>query len=160
MAADNNLESRQSFRNTQNEGELDTLNLADIWAMIWNNKWWYVLSICICIFFAVFYIYRTSPTFSRTAKVIIDDSNENSALRDLASFTGGLSRMRSSGSNVYNEMEAFSSPDLMCSVVKRLGLETSYVEKQFLRQENCSQIHLSRLSAPETTMPLHSPSKS
>ena len=56
MAADNNLESRQSFRNTQNEGELDTLNLADIWAMIWNNKWWYVLSICICIFFAVFYI--------------------------------------------------------------------------------------------------------
>lgn len=133
MAADNNLESRQSFRNTQNEGELDTLNLADIWAMIWNNKWWYVLSICICIFFAVFYIYRTSPTFSRTAKVIIDDSNENSALRDLASFTGGLSRMRSSGSNVYNEMEAFSSPDLMCSVVKRLGLETSYVEKQFLR---------------------------
>ena len=37
MAADNNLESRQSFRNTQNEGELDTLNLADIWAMIWNN---------------------------------------------------------------------------------------------------------------------------
>ena len=105
MAADNNLESRQSFRNTQNEGELDTLNLADIWAMIWNNKWWYVLSICICIFFAVFYIYRTSPTFSRTAKVIIDDSNENSALRDLASFTGGLSRMRSSGSNVYNEME-------------------------------------------------------
>lgn len=133
MAADNNLESRQSFRNTQNEGELDTLNLADIWAMIWNNKWWYVLSICICIFFAVFYIYRTSPTFSRTAKVIIDDSNESSALRDLASFTGGLSRMRSSGSNVYNEMEAFSSPDLMCSVVKRLGLETSYVEKQFLR---------------------------
>lgn len=86
MAADNNLESRQSFRNTQNEGELDTLNLADIWAMIWNNKWWYVLSICICIFFAVFYIYRTSPTFSRTAKVIIDDSNENSALRDLASL--------------------------------------------------------------------------
>ena len=103
MAADNNLESRQSFRNTQNEGELDTLNLADIWAMIWNNKWWYVLSICICIFFAVFYIYRTSPTFSRTAKVIIDDSNENSALRDLASFTGGLSRMRSSGSNVMEQ---------------------------------------------------------
>ena len=120
--------------NGQNESEGEFLNLADIWALVWNHKWWYVVSVVICIFFAVVYIYRTSPTYSRTAKVIIDDSNENSALRDLASFTGGVSRYRSTGSsNVYNEMEAFTSPDIMANVIRKLGLETSYVEKQFFR---------------------------
>ena len=51
----------------QNESEGEFLNLADIWALVWNHKWWYVVSVVICIFFAAVYIYRTSPTYSRTA---------------------------------------------------------------------------------------------
>jgi hypothetical protein len=43
-----------------------------------------------------------------------------------------MMRLRSFNS-VENEMEAFSSPDLMQMVVERLALETRYVEKQFLR---------------------------
>jgi hypothetical protein len=42
-------------------------------------------------------------------------------------------RYRSSGTNVYNEIEYFTSPDLMQRVVERLGLETNYYDKQFLR---------------------------
>ena len=132
--ATENLENKP-FAGNHNEEEGDLLNLADIWSMIWDNKWWYALSVAVCLFFAAVYLYRTAPTYSRSAKVIVDDSNENSALRDLASFTGGISRYRAAtgGSNVYNEMEAFSSPDLMSCVVRRLGLETTYREKQFLR---------------------------
>ena len=133
-----NLE-KQPF-NGNDQGEEDFLSLAEIWALIWNHKKWYAVSVVICVFFAAFYIYRTSPTFSRTAKVIIDDSNENSTLRDLASFTGGMSRYRTSGmSNVYNEIEAFSSPDIMSTVIQKLGLETSYREKQFLRSRELFQ---------------------
>ena len=133
-----NLE-KQPF-NGNDQGEEDFLSLAEIWALIWNHKKWYAVSVVICIFFAAFYVYRTSPTFSRTAKVIIDDSNENSTLRDLASFTGGMSRYRTSGmSNVYNEIEAFSSPDIMSTVIQKLGLETSYREKQFLRSREMFQ---------------------
>ncbi len=133
-----NLENKPLDGN--NQGEEEFLSLAEIWALIWNHKKWYVVSVVICVFFAAFYIYRTSPTYSRTAKVIIDDSNENSTLRDLASFTGGMSRYRTSGmSNVYNEIEAFSSPDIMSTVIQKLGLETSYREKQFLRSRELFQ---------------------
>ena len=48
--------------------------------------------------------------------------------------------------NVNNEVEAFSSPDLMKTVVERLGLQTSYVEHQFMRERefyNNSPIELS-----------------
>mgnify|MGYP004639827823 FL=1 len=131
MPIDNNLDNRPS--QVRNEEENDLLNLADLWSMIWDNKWWYVLSVAICLCFSVFYLYRTASSYTRTAKVMIDDTNENSALRDLASFTGGVRYRNMSGSNVYNEIEAISSPDIMQTVVKRLGLETSYVEKQFLR---------------------------
>ena len=54
-------------------------------------------------------------------------------MRDLTSFAG-YNRMRyGRGTNVDNEMEAFASPDLMEQVVRRLNLETTYTDLQFLR---------------------------
>ena len=41
MPIDNNLDNRPS--QVRNEEENDLLNLADLWSMIWDNKWWYVL---------------------------------------------------------------------------------------------------------------------
>ena len=58
-----NLEN-QPF-NGNDQGEEDFLSLAEIWALIWNHKKWYAVSVVIGVFFAAFYIYRTSPTFSR-----------------------------------------------------------------------------------------------
>lgn len=130
----NNIENRPALRNANGEEDGEFLSLSEIWAMIWNNKWWYVASLVVCVFLAGFVIYRTSPKYSRTSKVIVDDNNENSAMKELASFTSAMGGFRGkSGANVYNEMESFTSPDLMSIVVDRLGLETSYVEKQFLR---------------------------
>ena len=117
------------------EEEENTLQLADIWGMIWNNRIWYVLSIILCLFLAVFYLYHTPKTYNRSAKVIVDEAAENSSLRELASF-GAATAGRSSrlgGTNVYNEIQAFTSPDLMSRVVERLGYESQYVEQQFLR---------------------------
>jgi len=114
----------------QQEDE-SALQLIDIWHMIWDHKWWYVISVLFCIFVAVFYLYRSPNYYSRTAKVIIDEGAQEAALRDLSAFTGGASRRYST--NVDNEVEAFASPDLMQAVVERLGLETSYFEHQTLR---------------------------
>ena len=77
----NNIDNRPALRNANGEEDGDILSLTEIWAMIWNNKWWYVLSLVVCIFMAGFVIYRTAPKYTRTAKVIVDDSNENSAMK-------------------------------------------------------------------------------
>lgn len=109
-----------------------SLQLIDIWHLIWDHKWWYVLSVLIVGIAAAFYIYRSPVYYSRTAKVIIDEGAQEAAMRDLSSFAGGMSRYRYS-TNVDNEVEAIASPDLMETVVARLGLETSYYEHQILR---------------------------
>ena len=117
----------------QNTGEEEsTLSFNDIWGMIWGYKWWYVACVILCVFFVCVYIYRTPDTYQRTAKVIIDESEQSSTMRSLTQLTGGMPGLRANAT-VANEMEAFSSPDLMQVVVERLNLETNYYEDQFLR---------------------------
>ncbi|MBE6231266.1 MAG: polysaccharide biosynthesis tyrosine autokinase [Bacteroidales bacterium] len=127
--AENNYNNSQTF---QREEE-NAIQFADLWAMIWDNKWWYVISVAVCIFFAGIYLYRTPDTYNRRAKVLIDESNQDATMRNLGVASAGMMRLRSFNS-VENEIEAFSSPDLMQTVVERLGLETRYVEQQFLRK--------------------------
>ena len=115
----------------QQEAQSD-INFSDIWGMIWGYRWWYVLTLAICIVCAAFYLYKTPSTYSRSAKIIINEDAQDATLRDIANISGFAGQ--GSSVNVNNEVEAFSSPDLMKTVVERLGLQTSYVEHQFMRE--------------------------
>ena len=106
---------------------------AEVWELIWNHKWWYVLSIVIFLLAGGFYLYRTPRLYERYAKVLIDESDQDATLRSLGVASAGMMRLRNYNS-VENEIQAFSSPDLMETVVHRMGLQTRYVEHQFLRE--------------------------
>ena len=127
---ENSAQSSASNNSLEQEQEL---KLADIWAMIWGNRWWYVISIGICLFFALVYIYKTPKTYSRSEKIILDELSQQRTMSDLTQFTGSTG-IRLSSATVFNEMEAFTNPDLMQQVVERLGLETRYIENQFMRE--------------------------
>lgn len=123
--------TEETYRNNNFQEEQSDFNFSDIWGMIWGYKWWYVLSLFVCIVFAVFYVYKTPATYSRSAKVVINEDAQDATLRDIANISGFTGQGASV--NVNNEVEAFSSPDLMQTVVERLGLEISYVEHQLMR---------------------------
>lgn len=118
--------------NFQQQEEESQIQLIDLWHMIWDYKWWYVISVAVCIFIAAVYLYRTPNTYVRTAKVLVDESSQDAAMRNLGVSTANMMRLRSANT-VMNEIEAFASPDLMETVVSRLGLQTRYVSRQFLR---------------------------
>lgn len=124
-------ENNNSTNNTFLQEEQSPIQLIDIWYMIWDHKWWYVACVAICLFVAGFQLYRTPNVYNRSAKVIIDESEQDATMRNMGVISSGM--MRRSFSTVANEMEAFKSPDLMQTVVERLNLQTKYVEKQFLR---------------------------
>ena len=125
--------TENNMNNTyQNREEESNIQLSDLWAMIWNHKKWYVISIVICLIAAGFYLYRTPDVYDRRAKLIIDESDQDATMRNLGVVSAGAMRLRSFNS-VENEVEAFASPDLMQEVVERMHLETKYVEEQFLR---------------------------
>ena len=112
------------------------ISLTELWQSIWNFKWWCLASVVVCLLLAGLYIYRKPAVYTRTAKIIVDENGQSSALKDITSFSNTLYRRNTftSGVNVYNEVEALATPDLMEMVVSKLGLETAYSELQFLRQ--------------------------
>ena len=124
---ENNQTNRTIIREEEN-----AITIQDLWAMVWNHKIWYIISVILFLVVGAFYLYRTPATYNRAAKVIIDESNQDATMRNLGVASAGMMRLRSFNS-VENEMEAFASPDLMQVVVERLGLQTRYVEQQFLR---------------------------
>ena len=130
--SDSDLNNMPFYMGPGFEEEEPSLQLTDLWALIWDHKWWYVFCILAALLTAGFYLYMTPKTYSRTEKVIVDEDSQNSMMRDLTSFAG-TGRRFTSGTNVDNEVEAFSAPDLMQGVITRLGLETSYIDNQFLR---------------------------
>ena len=125
------------IENTNNQNFLQeedsSLRITDLWNMVWGYKWWYLLSVIIFLMLGIFYLYRTPNVYNRTAKVLIDESNQDATMRNLGVASAGMMRLRSFNS-VENELEAFSSPDLMEMVVTRLNLQTRYVESQPLRK--------------------------
>ena len=130
--------------------EQSDISLGDIWGMIWGYKWWYVAILAIALAAAALYLYKTPTSFKTTAKVIINEDNQEASLRDLASISGGNRRP---SMNVNNEVEAFLSPDLMQTVVERLRLQTSYVEHQFLRTRELYQYSPIELTVAEQRVP-------
>ena len=115
---------------TNTSEDEQSLQLSDLWSLVWDHKWWYVFSLLVFLTAAGIHLYKVSNRYNRTEKVIVDEDSQNSMMRDLTAFTGGYRRY-SSGTNVDNEVEAFASPDLMEQVVERLGLEIKYVDNQF-----------------------------
>ena len=119
--------------NSVQQNEESSMTLSDIWHLIWDYKWWYVLSVAVCIMIAVFYLYVTPPEYVRVAKVIINEDVQSNVMSDLITMAGGAGS-DSFSSNANNEAEAFASPDLMEKVVRRLALETAYTEDQGIRK--------------------------
>lgn len=122
---------KNNGNNTGNEEF--SVSLADIWSMFWDYIWWYVLALAICLFVAVVHLYRTPNTYSRSAKVIVSQDGQDATMMNLMEFSGMASPRMGSSFFANNEVEAFSSHDLMEQVVTRLSLETSYTELQPLR---------------------------
>ena len=85
-----------------------SFSLSDLWNMIWGYKWFYVISVAVCLCLAALYLYVTPKSYVRVAKLIINEDAQANVMSDLISMTGG-SGAGSYSSNANNEAEAFAS---------------------------------------------------
>ena len=122
------IETNSNSYSTEEQG----IKFSDLWRMFWDFKIWYVLALALSLLLAVVYLYRTPKEYSTTAHVMIDESTQAATMKNLGLDFTGFMDVRSSKS-IENELVAFTSPDLLVQVVKRIGLETRYYEHQFLR---------------------------
>lgn len=111
--------------------EDSSVNLHDIFRIVLNKWYWFIISVILCVSVAVIYLMWAPRIYERNATVLIKDDKTNSAetamFQDLAIFEGK--------SNVYNEMIVFKSQTLMDEAVRRLNLDLSYTVREGLRTQ-------------------------
>lgn len=99
--------------------------LKDFLYLCLDNWYWFILSLVVVMGIATVKILRTPPRYTRTATILIKETNVTRSRSDLESMLnmGGVSQMNS---KLSNEIVAFRSPDLMREVVNKLKLNYSY----------------------------------
>ncbi|MEG2070611.1 MAG: GNVR domain-containing protein, partial [Bacteroidales bacterium] len=109
----------------------DTTTMADLLAIIFHHRKWFILSVLIGVFIGFLYIHITPESYSRTATVLVKDNKKGAANGEAATFQD----LFSFGSNsVDNEIGFFKSKRLMLEVTTRLNLDISYKERGGLRK--------------------------
>ena len=109
--------------------------IADILAILWRNRFWFVLSIILSFFVSVVYVRSTQKIYARTAVILIKDDNiaRDGTVSEAAAFQG----MFSFGTNsVYNEIGILRSRQLMTDVVMQLKLASNYQVEDGLRNKD------------------------
>lgn len=124
--------ANQDFENQDQLGTRDRRQeegpgFSDIMSVVWLNKWWFALSIFVCIMLGVLYIWMTPKTYSRSATVMIkDDKNGGSAGSEASAFQDML---QFGNVSAENELGFFKSNRLMLQVVEKTGADKSYSAK-------------------------------
>ena len=70
------------------------MGLAEIWGLIWGHKWWYAACLAVCLSAALLYLYRTPDEYLRTVKILVDESEQDAAMRNLGVVSAGAVRVR------------------------------------------------------------------
>ena len=92
------------------------IKIKDVIALCLKNWGWIALSVVLCLGAGVFYLMKTPPVYTRSASLLIKQDRkgrttiggEASAFADMGLFV--------SNSNVYNELTAIQSPDIISVV--------------------------------------------
>ncbi|MBR4801432.1 MAG: chromosome partitioning protein ParA, partial [Bacteroidales bacterium] len=113
------------------------ITLRDILNIFWINRWWFVISVFICLALAVIYLKKTPKIYSRSASVLVKSQkggggagmSQTAVFQDMGVF--GMMT-----SDVNNEFYVFKSYKLMQDVVERLNLTVNYYAPGRLRRIN------------------------
>lgn len=121
----NQIQSQQPQQNQQPE---DSVVITDFLYLCLRKWWWFVIALVVAFGIAIAYILRTPPVYTRTESIVVSNSDDSQSMSidDIFSSasSGGIG---TSNNYVNNELLALQSPSIMLEVVKRLGLNVTYL---------------------------------
>ena len=124
------VEHPETMESVDSKSQYNVFTIHDLINLVLSNWYWFALSILLCCSVAALYLYRTAPTYQRTATVLVNDSRKGSGT-ELTAFNdilGGIGRR-----SVDNEVHIFKSRKLMEQVVNKYDLTTNYITKKDIR---------------------------
>lgn len=116
--------------NNANAGavQADAISIKDLLFVFLSNWYWFLLSVIVCAAGAYLYLSTKAPIYRSEACLIIkqDRRTGSNGLDNSNTSFSNLGSLFAQQTNVFNEIVAFKSPDMMGDVVKRLDLRASY----------------------------------
>lgn len=125
--------STDNFDNSQVNEEESPIRIQDFISLCVAHWKWFVISVIITMGLATLYLLTASPTYTRSASILIKEDDNKSSINSQLSSLSDLG-VFSAGANVTNEMLSLQSPATILEVVRRLNLDMSYVSRHNLRK--------------------------
>lgn len=120
------MENNISSSNTSTAENLQTpgFDFKKLLGTILSKWYWFIISVVVCVSVAAFYIVKQTPVYTRTATLLIKESNgRRSSATDIEALLSNAGQMTS---KVANEVVVFQAPVLMEEAVRKLGLTVTY----------------------------------
>ena len=118
----------QQNKSIPNNQEEEGINISDLLQLCLYKWKWFVLSTFLCLTIAILYLMSTSPIYTRTATLLIEDDKKGTSAISMTNEFQDLG-LFSNTTNINNELLALKSPSLMTQVVNDLDLTNKYVIK-------------------------------
>jgi capsular exopolysaccharide synthesis family protein len=113
----------KSVNNTESQEE-QSIDIKAIFYIFLANWYWFLISAVVAFAVATLYLYRTTPVYTRTAKVLVKSEEKGKSIMDANDFSSmGLIGNRI---NIANELITFNSIDNIREAARRLHLDMNY----------------------------------
>ncbi|MGB5419012.1 GumC family protein [Algibacter sp.] len=110
------------------------VNLKLFLQKVYNNKWFFILSLCFFLGLALAYILVATPKYEVSTSILIDPSGNSRALGESKYVDGGVSLMELE-KNLYNEIGIIKSFSLVDQTVTDLGFNISYYSGNWMKSK-------------------------
>lgn len=107
-----------------NAPQEEEFNLREFFHRCLSRWYWFVISLVICLLVGLFIVLTTAPVYHSSAEVQIKSDARGRSIDNSNEF--GEMGIFTTRTNVYNELRAFRSPDIMGEVVDQLELYMDY----------------------------------
>jgi tyrosine-protein kinase Etk/Wzc len=117
----------------------DLIDLSKIIKKISAKKYWFLLSVIICLCLAFVFAQYTAPTYRITAQLLVNDDEKGGGLGKQAGALMDLGGIMGSSNSVDNEVMILKTRFLMEQVVRKMQLNIVYYRKDGFHEREQSK---------------------
>ena len=103
---------------SESQNEQQSLDIKAIFYLFLSHWYWFLISVVLALGLATFYLHKTIPVYTRSAKLLVKPDERGRSIMDVSEFND--MGIFANGVKINNEMLTINSLDIISEVVRRL----------------------------------------